>query len=269
LQTSRARLYIRPMTRVITTEGVDNLRDFGGYETGCGRGLKARRLYRSAHHQNATDEDLALLAALNLAVIVDLRRAEERARFPSRRHDGFSGQVIQNDLGDADKGWEAMLRGQTPTAAFFRERSLEWYRRAPFEARHIDLFARYFAALTEAQGPVLIHCAAGKDRTGLLAALTHYLAGVSREDMIEDYLLTNTLDFHGKRSRNIAGLITEYTGVAPDDAALRAAMGVEACDLEAAFEVIEAEYGSVDNYLDKVLGVDARRRDDFEARYLG
>ena len=62
------------MTRVIVTQGLDNLRDFGGYATRCGRGLKPGRLYRSAHHQNATDDDLEALAALNLAVIVDLRR---------------------------------------------------------------------------------------------------------------------------------------------------------------------------------------------------
>ena len=257
------------MTRVLPTQGVDNLRDFGGYATRCGRGLKPGRLYRSAHHQNATDEDLQTLAALNLTVIVDLRRAEERAKYPSRRHEGFSGEVIHNDLGDADAGWEAMLRDQEPTAAFFRAKSLDWYRRAAFETRHIDLFSRYFAALAVAEGPVLIHCAAGKDRTGLLAALTHHLAGVHRDDMLEDYLLTNRLDFHQRRARTIAGLITEYTGVVPTDAAVRAAMGVEAADLEAALEVIEAKYGSIDAYMEQVLGVDDRKREVFAARFLG
>jgi protein tyrosine/serine phosphatase len=257
------------MARVIRTEGVDNLRDFGGYPTACGRGLKTGQLFRSAHHQNATDEDLKTLEDLRLAVIVDLRRAEERARYPSRRPGTFQGQVIQNDIGDTDSGWEAMLRGQDPTEAFFRAKSLEWYRRAAFEPRHVDLFARYFAALAEADGPVLIHCAAGKDRTGLLAALTHHLAGVRREDMIEDYLLTNTLDFHQRRAESIAGLITVYTGVVPSDAAVRAAMGVEAPDLEAAFEAIEAQYGSVDAYLDRALGVDAGKRRVFEARFMG
>ena len=257
------------MTRVINTQGVDNLRDFGGYATACGRGLKTGRLYRSANHQHATDEDLEALAALNLAVIVDLRRTEERERFPSRRHPGFAGQVIHNDIGDADRGWEAMLRGQDPTEALFRSKSLEWYQRAAFEPRHIDLFSRYFAALVEADGPVLIHCAAGKDRTGLLAALTHHLAGVHADDILDDYLLTNRLDLHSRRGKVIAALIAEYTGVVPSEAALRAAMGVDAGDLEVALTSMIDRCGSLDAYLEQVLGVDAEKRAAFEARYLG
>ncbi len=257
------------MTRVIQTLGLDNLRDFGGYDTACGRGLKAGRLYRSAHHQNATDDDLQALSALNLAVIVDLRRIEERKRFPSRRPQGFAGQVIDNDLGDVDQSWEASLKGQDPTVELFRNKSLEWYRRAPFEERHIDLFARYFAALAEVDGAVLIHCAAGKDRTGLLAALTHHMAGVHRDDMLQDYLLTNRLDFHERRAPVIAGLIQEFSGRAPSDAAVRAAMQVEASDLDIALKAIEARYGSIDAYLAEALGVDAARRAAFEAKYLG
>lgn len=257
------------MTRVIKTQGVDNLRDFGGYATACGRGLKTGLLYRSANHQHATDEDLEALAALGIAVIVDLRRTEERERFPSRRHPAFSARVIHNDLGDADRGWEHMLRGQDPTVELFRSKSVEWYRRAAFEPRHIDLFSRYFAALTEAEGPVLIHCAAGKDRTGLLAALTHHLAGVHRDDMMDDYLLTNRLDLHSRRGEVIAGLIAEYSGVVPSEDALRAAMGVEAADLELALATIEDRSGSLDAYLEQVLGVDVGKRAAFEARYLG
>ena len=257
------------MTRVIMTEGVDNLRDFGGYATACGRGLKTGLLYRSANHQRATDADLEALAALELAVIVDLRRAEERQRFPSRRHPAFSGRVIDNDIGDADHGWEEMLRGREPTVELFRSHSLDWYRRAAFEPRHIDLFTRYFDALARADGPVLIHCAAGKDRTGLLAALTHHLAGVHRDDMLDDYLMTNRLDLHSRRGKVIAALIADYTGMVPSDAALRAAMGVEASDLQLAIASIEDRCGSLDAYIEQVLQVDGSKRAAFEARYLG
>jgi len=257
------------MTRVIVTQGLDNLRDFGGYSTRCGRGLKPGRLYRSAHHHYATDDDLQALAALNLAVIVDLRRTEERARSPSRRHPGFAGQVIENDIGDGDRGWEAMLRGQHPSVELFRSKSLEWYRRAAFEPRHIDLFRRYFAAVVEADAPVLIHCVAGKDRTGLLAALTHHLAGVHRDDMLDDYLLTNRLDLYGRRGEAIAAMIFQYTGVVPTEDALQAAMGVQACDLVAAIEVIEDRCGSLDAYIEQALEVDTAKRAAFEARYLG
>ena len=261
--------YIRAMTRHIKLEGVDNLRDYGGYATVCGRGLKPGLLYRSAQHHQATDADLQAMQGLGLEVIVDLRRAEERARSPSRRPPGFSGRVIDNDIGDADHGWEAMLRGQDPTVELFRTQSLAWYQNSPFEPRHVDLFTRYFAVLAEVEGPVLIHCAAGKDRTGLLAALTHHVAGVHQDDMLADYLLTNTLDFHEVRAPAIAKLITSLSGSAPSDAAVRAAMSVEARYLEAALAAIEARYGSVDAYLEQALGVDSTQRSAFEAKYLG
>ena len=257
------------MNRAIKLSGIDNLRDFGGYATACGRGLRPGRLYRSAHHHGATDADLEALAGLRLAVIVDLRRAEERARQPSRRHPGFAGQVIENDIGDADGGWEAMLRDQEPTAELFQRESLAWYRGCAFEPRHVDLYARYFAALAETDGPVLIHCAAGKDRTGLLAALTHHVAGVHPDDMLADYLMTNHLDFHEVRAPSVAAMIATHSGRAPSDEAVRAAMSVEARYLETALEAIVARYGSIDAYLDRALGFDSARRAAFESRLLG
>ena len=82
------------MTRHIRLEAVENFRDFGDYPTTSGRRLKRGRLYRSASHGRATDADLTTIEALELAVIVDLRRPGERERDPSRRPAGFRGQVI-------------------------------------------------------------------------------------------------------------------------------------------------------------------------------
>ena len=93
------------MTRHIRFDGIDNFRDFGDYAAGQRR-LKRGLLYRSAGHGYATDADLERLAALNLSVIVDLRRANEREKSPSRRWDGFAAQVIENDIGqDAADEW--------------------------------------------------------------------------------------------------------------------------------------------------------------------
>jgi hypothetical protein len=104
----------------------------------------------------------------------------------------------------------------------------EYYRRLPFKERHVDLFRRFFLALAEAKGPALIHCAAGKDRTGVLAALTHHIAGVSDDDVIDDYLLTNDPSRFERRGAAFMDHIQEVTGRRPSEAAMRAAMGVEA-----------------------------------------
>jgi protein tyrosine/serine phosphatase len=258
------------MTRHVRLEAVENFRDFGDYPTRSGRRMKRGRLYRSASHGRATDADLAAIEALNIAVIVDLRRPGERERDPARRPAGFKGAVIQNDQGEAagDDPWWSFVRSCDLSEAAFRGYLMNYYREAPFVERHVDLFSRYFRALAEADGAVLIHCAAGKDRTGVLAALTHHIAGVSMDDIVEDYLLTNKPERMAARTPMVAQLIAAETGRTPTDAAMRAAIGVEAEYLAAAFAVIEAEHGAVDAYLEQVLGVDAALRASLEARLL-
>ena len=260
---------MRAMTRILDFQGVANFRDYGDYATACGRGLKAGRLYRSGHHNGATDADLQALVEMGIVVIVDLRRRAEREREPSRRWPGFAAEVIENDIGDVGKPWEEELRDADPTVEFFREVSLGWYKRNPFEPRLIDLYTRYFAALAQTDGAVLVHCAAGKDRTGLLCALTHHLAGVHRDDLVEDFLLTNVAAAQQTHASRVGALITRHTGRIPSDEALRTAMGVNAGDLGASFEVMEARCGSLDGYLEDVLGVDAARREAIAARVLG
>jgi protein tyrosine/serine phosphatase len=242
-------------------EGVENFRDFGDYETVDGRRLKKGRFYRSASHGRATDADLEEIARLDIALVVDLRRTSERSRDPSRRHASFRGRVIDNDLGDENEdSWIAHVRDSDLSEASFRKYLTDYYREAPFEERHIDLFSRYFMALAETDGPVLVHCAAGKDRTGILVALTHHLAGVHPDTAVEDYLLTNHPERLAARMPMIGKYMEEIAGRVPSEAVMQIALGVEADYLRTAFRAIEARHGSLDGYLEDVLGVDAGRR---------
>jgi protein tyrosine/serine phosphatase len=256
------------MTRRIAFEGIDNFRDFGDYAAGARR-LRRGRLYRSANHAMATDEDLAKLAGLGIAVIVDLRRPNERERLPSRRWDGFSAAVIENDIGeDRDDEWRDFVMSSDCSAEAFRGYMLDYYRHAPFWARHHDLYGRYFRVLAETDGPVLVHCAAGKDRTGILCALTHHLAGVSDDDILEDFLLTNDPARLEKRLPFMREHIREITGRTPPDDGCLVAMRVEAEYLAEAFKVMRAAHGSLDGYLETVLGVDAGLRGRIHDRLL-
>ena len=256
--------------RILPLEGVDNFRDYGDYATAAGAHLHKGRLYRSAHQARATDADLEAMAALDIAVIVDLRRKGERLRDPSRRPAGFAGMVIDNDLGDpAEDPWQLFVRSSDLSVESFRGYLLDYYWAAPNDERHLDLFARYFRALAEAKGPVLIHCAAGKDRTGILAALTHHMVGVHDDDIMADYLLTNSAARLEERAPLVAQMMAEQTGRSPTLEAVRTALGVEAAYLDQALKAIRADYGSVDAYLEKALGVDAKVRDGVQARLVG
>jgi protein tyrosine/serine phosphatase len=250
-------------------QGLDNFRDFGGYAAAGGRRVKTGRLYRSAHHGRATDADLAALGALGLSAVIDLRRTEERLRDPNRRWSACAATTIENDIAEhpAD-AYEDYLRTSDLSVETMRAFLLDYYRVAPFKARHVDLYARYFKVLAEASGPVLIHCAAGKDRTGVLAALTHSLLGVSYEDTLADYLLTNDPVRIARRMPLFSQHVVSLTGREPSEDFMRATMGVEAIYLDAAFEAIRARYGSVDAYLEQALGVDAALKDAIERRLL-
>jgi protein tyrosine/serine phosphatase len=257
--------------RILPLEGVDNFRDYGDYRTAAGRHIHPGRLYRSANHAMATDADLDAIADLGLAVLVDLRRAEERNRAPNRRPSACAAVVISNDIDESPNDpdpWMTFLKSSDLTAASFRAYLMTYYREAPFKARHVDLFARYFRALAEAEGPVLIHCAAGKDRTGLLAALTHHLVGVHADDITEDYLLTNDEARFERRAPMVLQHLTEATGRRPADDVTRLVMGVEAPFLDAGFAAIREAHGSVDDYLEARLGVDAALRERIAARLL-
>lgn len=256
------------MTRHIPLQAVENFRDYGDYAAGAGR-LKRGVLFRAAHQADATDADLEAMAGLGIVTIVDLRRSKERLNQPSRRWADFSAQVIDNDLGgQGDDPWQTFLRGWDYSDADLRGYMALSYRRKPFTPRHVDLFRRYFAALAQGRGPVLIHCAAGKDRTGLLAALTHHLAGVSRDDLVEDYLATNDPERYARIGEAIGRHLAKYTGSVPPEAAVRAALAVEADYILASIEAIEAAHGSIEAYLETVLGVDAKARDAIAAHIL-
>lgn len=253
--------------RIHRFDALDNFRDYGDYATAAGRHIAPGRLFRSGHQARVSEADLNRLAALGLATVVDLRRPSERRDQPSKRPPGFAGAVIESAH---DDGGEAphitFLRTADLTPDSGRRFMTSTYRRLAFEPSHLDLFARYFRALGETDGPVLIHCAAGKDRTGLLAALTHHLLGVHHDDMVADYLLTNAAVDLERRAPGIARQLEAMTGRAASHDAVVAFLGVEPVYLDTALAEIAALHGSTDAYLAQALGVDAALRDRIGAR---
>lgn len=249
--------------RIHDFEGVENVRDYGGYDLGGGRRLAHGRLFRSGHWANATDPDLDRFSGLGVATVVDLRRAIERERQPSRRPQGCGATILTtpaqpDDLTEAPHIAFLKSRDLTPDAS--REFMTSAYQRIPYEGPHLDLFSRYFRALAEREGPVLIHCAAGKDRTGILAALTHRMVGVHRDDMMSDYVLTNTAVRLDERAADMAMRIARWSGKDASPEAVVAFVGVEPGYLDVAFAEIDRQSGSLDAYFETALGLDAATR---------
>ena len=129
------------------------------------------------------------------------------------------------------------------------------------------MFAQTFAALDGDDGALLVHCTAGKDRTGLLAALIQAALGVHRDDLIADFLETNRVMLTDDRKAKVAATLAPLVGGPPSEAVLRAFLGVSAHHLDLAFAAIDAREGGLESYLTR-LGATAARLERLRTRLL-
>lgn len=243
--------------RLLSFERILNFRDYGGY-AGAEGPVARGRLFRSGQHARASDADLAAISGLGICTVVDLRRPSERTKEPSRHPANWAGQVLTSDIGgDGEAPHIRFLQEEDLTPDSGRRYMAAAYSRMPYEEGHIALFKGHFASLASAEGASLIHCAAGKDRTGLLAALTHKVLGVSDDDLMADYLATNTAIALEERADQFAGWLHRRTGKSVSHDAVVAFFGVEPDFIQNAWRVMAQQHGGVPQYLEQVLGVDA------------
>lgn len=252
--------------RVLTLEGINNFRDYGDYAVAGGGRVRKGALWRSGQHVMASDNDLATIAKLGLATVTDLRGDSERELNPCRRHDGFAAEVLKCE------GETAALASHIDAAAGVvdetdaRAAMCRLYAEMPYRPNLVSVMRRYFAALGERDGAFLIHCFAGKDRTGVSVALTHHVLGVHPDDAMQDYMLTN-VTMKGRMFAGNAGKEGERYSKLTEEAS-KALGGVKEEYLEAAYSAVRDSHGSIDAYMGDVLGVDAALRDRIRSRLI-
>lgn len=238
------------------TQGIHNLRDYGGYAAVGGGRVRTGVLFRSGQHMEATDADLELVHALGIRTVIDLRGNSERAGFPCRRHASFAAQVIAFDGETSNSPPHEGGGGKivmTPERA--RARMLAVYTRMPVNPAMIWIFQKYFKALDEGEGASLVHCFAGKDRTGVAASLALHVLGVHRDDYIAEFLLTNEAPTRAVLERqSLPRMEAHYGAIEPE--ALHNLMGVLPEYLETYIAEVTRDHGSLDAYLAGTLGVD-------------
>ena len=238
-------------SRVIEFDGIHNFRDYGGYRARAGQ-LVRGRLWRSGQHAGASAADLARVRDLGIATVIDLRGDSERAAFPCLRHEDFAGDVLFHP------GETASLQGQAAHAEAADAI------RTPDDARD-RMIRLYGEALALRDGASLLHCLAGKDRTGLGVALIHHLLGVHHDDLVADYLLTNSA---GNIEARIAAQSHSLSDMGLSEAAMRVVLGVEAVYLDTAFGAIAERHGSIEAYAQTVLGIGPEQIAAMEARLV-
>ncbi|MGA9277078.1 tyrosine-protein phosphatase [Ilumatobacter sp.] len=174
--------------RLIPFDAVHNFRDLGGYATDDGRTIGWGRLFRADGLYRLTDADLDVIDALGIRTVVDLRSAREfddHGRFPLERY-----PVAFHHLPILDATWQ---RDEIPAVEDTEDGAVEFLTWAYGDmlAQGADRFANAFQVLAvPGAAPAVFHCAAGKDRTGVLAALILGALGVDHEAIVADYALT-------------------------------------------------------------------------------
>jgi protein-tyrosine phosphatase len=226
-------------TRTLTWDGCANVRDLGGLTTVDGGSTRSGAIVRSDNARRLSDAGWEALVAHGIRTVVDLRTDEERAADPPRE---VSIDVVHLSLfGEEDTEYLEQLgrrlRDLPPTDQVreFYVHSLDRFR--------ANLVAAVRAVADAGAGGVLIHCAAGKDRTGLVAALLLRLAGVGPEDVAADY---------AESEANLAELTALWAAEAPDEEERLRRVQLSRTPREAMLGVLEQldrRHGGVREYL--------------------
>jgi protein-tyrosine phosphatase len=242
-------------TRSLKLTGASNFRDLGGYVGHEGRALQWRRIFRSDHLADLTPSDLDTLANLGIASSVDFRGVTERAAL-SYEWPGLTQHALAIEPTVVQRAKAMVEAGEALTAPLTIGLMEQTYR--DFVLHNSDRFAHLFDLLLSSDQPLVFHCTAGKDRTGLAAALILEALGVSRDQIMQDYLLTNTL------YQRPPGLAQTDT---PADV-LRVLWTVQEPFLEAAWRTIDQAHSGMPTYLEQTLGLTPERLTRLRSRYL-
>jgi protein-tyrosine phosphatase len=242
---------VSPHLRVLPLEGGQNFRDLGGYRTTDGRSVRWGLLYRSGSMHFLTAADQAYLEKLRIRTICDFRDTRERALEPAIWPAGHPPQVIEDDYVLDMGGIGRSAPGHTPTAADAKATISGFY---PQILRQFNgQYRRMFDHLLAGDAPLAFNCTAGKDRTGVAAALLLTALGVPRETVVEDYTLTNryfdpSRVVHGDNQASVA-----WKTLPPE--VLKAYMSADPDYIGQIFIVMNAHVGGAAGYLRDELGL--------------
>jgi protein-tyrosine phosphatase len=256
--------------RRLPLEGTPNFRDLGGYETSDGHFVQWGKIYRSGVLSYLTPTDLSYLSQLGIRVVCDFRTQQENDAAPEKWVADAEVDRVNLPIGNDSSGhtltsMQTML-ATNPTPAQLRDWMTKIY--SDFAFRAAPEYAKVFVQLKEDKLPLLYHCSAGKDRTGVFSALLLLSLGVPEDTVLADYALTTNYlrentEANRKMMASTGSALSHLTREQRD-----VLMAADPEYLSSTLRAIDAKYGSFDNYRRQALGVSDSDVETLRARLL-
>jgi protein-tyrosine phosphatase len=246
--------------RHVVLQGAANFRDLGGYKTKDGHEVKWGKVYRSADISKLTDADLQVLRDKHITTDVDFRGHQESAAAPDKLNPNTD--YILCPAG-SDSLNNSMMKGMMAHRNNGDSLITSFYKNTTYLKDRYKPFFDKLINLPDDQS-LLFHCTAGKDRTGIGAALFLYSLGVPYNTIVEDYTATN----YYRKDENVKAIggMTKMMNIDPN--AAKAMMAAKKEYLDATFAAINQQYGSVDNFLKSQIGLTNQQVKTLKAKYL-
>ena len=263
--------------RRIPLEGAKNIRDFGGFPTKDGRYIKPHRLLRSCELYVTTAEDRKVLTeTYGLKKVLDFRTVKEREEHPDPVMDGVVNLHMpvldEKALGVTREGQDGDFMNQLAASVLQPDFDTTRYMADIYEKIILgDNASRQYGRmfdelLSQEEGATLWHCTAGKDRAGIASILVLSALGVP-EDVIEaDYFKVN--DFLREENERLCQMVEAKMNNHTIHDGLMRMFIVHRAYLERMQDTIQTHYGTMNNYLEKALGLDRDKKERLQALYL-
>ena len=242
--------------RFVKLEGASNFREIGGLETVNGK-IKSGILFRSDELSGLTVNDLKVIESLGIKVICDLRTPAERKAKPDKLPNDYPIKSVnvpfyhqKRDFNQLQIMWFLITNSKNIN---FEKFIKEHYLNNAFN-RTKEIGEIFNLIADENNLPILFHCKAGKDRTGLITALIQLTAGVHLTKVMEDYLLTNEL--MKLKMEKAEKIIRRMSFFRIPSEKIKPLLEVRREYLEVVIDEIFNKYDSVENYLTKACGLD-------------
>jgi protein-tyrosine phosphatase len=240
-------------------DGARNFRAVRPYAAADGRRLRENMLFRSGELSRLSARDLEILHGLNIRLVCDMRSRAEREEYVSRWPDGSLHRHLDlpdRERSDASPGKMFKMIASQPGEQGGVQAMDNVYRRNP-HTYAANLKILFDTLLAGEALPLLVHCHAGKDRTGFMVAMLLAAAGVSRDDIMDDYEATSRFFPVEPETELVVAWAKRSYDVELTPVAARPIVEARRAYLDASFTEIETLAGGVHGYLTEIVGLSA------------